>query len=79
MARRLPTPYGTMVATSDLKVFANRAFENLFGFSPATCAAALCRCDGCVHISALIDAAMRQQSARETLTVRPTTTRWPSP
>ena len=66
-------PYGTMVATSDLKVvFANRAFENLFGFAPSSLRGCpLSNVMDVSHISALIDAAMRQQSARETLEVRP--------
>jgi hypothetical protein len=62
-----------MVATSDLKVvFANRAFENLFGFAPSSLRGCpLSNVMDVAHISALIDAAMRQQSARETLEVRP--------
>ena len=60
-------PYGTMVATSDLKVvFANRAFENLFGFAPSSLRGCpLSNVMDVSHISALIDAAMRQQSARD--------------
>lgn len=66
-------PYGTMVATPDLKVvFANRAFENLFGFAPNSLRGCpLSNVMDVAHISALIDAAMREQSARETLAVRP--------
>ncbi|MCZ8092004.1 MAG: EAL domain-containing protein [Acidovorax sp.] len=66
-------PYGTMVATPDLKVvFANRAFEKLFSFAPNSLRGCpLANVMDVTNITILIDAALRQQSARDTVEVRP--------
>lgn len=66
-------PYGTMVATADLKVvFANRAFEKLFGFAPNSLRGCpLSNVMDVDNITTLINAALRQQNVRETLEVRP--------
>jgi diguanylate cyclase (GGDEF)-like protein len=66
-------PYGTMVATPDLKVvFANRAFEKLFSFAPNSLRGCpLSNVMNVEQMASLIDAALRHQSVRETVEVRP--------
>mgnify|MGYP006202261207 CR=1 FL=1 len=60
-------PYGTMVATSDLKVvFANRAFEKLFSFAPNSLRGCpLANVMDVTNITILIDAALRAELMRD--------------
>ncbi len=66
-------PYGTLVATADLQVvFANRAFETLFGFAPDSLrGASLGRLMDVSGLQALVRNALDRHDARGSAQLRP--------